>query len=120
MTAELIIALTIYEEAAGEPITNKMAVASVIYNRAEGNTEQMAKVCRKPKQFSCWNSGTPKTPNAKDKAWADCLGIASAMLSGKFKPTTKAIFYHDISISPPYWTKGKSMVLSEARLRFYT
>jgi len=122
MTPALIIALTIFHEAQGEPLTNKMAVASVIWNRAGGDVNKLADVCRKPKQFSCWNSGTPAMPKrdkASQRAWADCVGLASAMVSGKFKPTTPATFYHDISIDPPYWTKGKRLVQAEARLRFY-
>ena len=122
MTAEIIIALTIYAEAAGEPLTNKYAVASVIWNRADGDVRKLAKVCKAPKQFSCWNRGTPSMPKRdrmSQKAWADCLGFASAMICGRFKPSTPATFYHDISIAPPYWVKGKRLVWAEGLLRFY-
>lgn len=124
MNSALVIALTIWGEAQGEPLTNKIAVASVIYNRAGGRPEQMATVCLAPKQFSCWNNGTPKGPQRNNKieqrAYAECVGIASAMMSGKFVPTTAAIYYHDDSVrKPPYWTKGRTMVLHEGALRFY-
>ena len=121
MTAAMIIALTLYAEAGGESIGSKMAIASVIYNRANGDVTLMAKVCTAPKQFSAWNAGTPRMPKApvKNKSWAECVGIASSMLEGAFKPTTPAKYYHDISINPPYWTKGRVLVLTKPRLRFY-
>lgn len=119
MTPLMIIALTLYSEAGGEPISNKMAVGSVIWNRAGGDVEKLEAVCLKPRQFSCWNAGTPKTPGKRDRAWADCIGIASAMLSGKFAPVTRATHYHDTSIKPPYWARDMKLVLAEARLRFY-
>lgn len=123
MDTALIIALTLFGEVRGEPLSSKMAVGSVIYNRAGGRSEQFAAVCKAKKQFSCWNKGTPRGPRKGNKkeqdAYADCLGIASAMLSGKFKPTTTALFYHDLTIDAPYWARGRKMVLAEARLRFY-
>jgi N-acetylmuramoyl-L-alanine amidase len=119
MKDALILALTLYAEAAGEPIENKMAVASVIYNRAHGEPSKMAAVCTAPRQFSCWNNGTPKRPSKVDRAWAECLGIASAMLSGNLRPTTTATHYHDTSIQPPRWANGMKLVMAEARLRFY-
>ena len=32
------------------------AVASVIWNRAKGDKAKFVAVCKKPKQFSCWNN----------------------------------------------------------------
>lgn len=54
--------LTLWAECRGEPVEGKIAVASVIRNRAmfgAGRFGQGYKgVCLKPKQFSCWNPGT--------------------------------------------------------------
>ena len=61
----LIVALTIFGEAAGESVQGKRAVASVIWTRADGNQNALASVCKAPRQFSCWNDGAPLVPNAK-------------------------------------------------------
>lgn len=55
-------AKTIWAEARGEPLEGQIAVANVILNRARQGGwwgDDVVKVCRKPKQFSCWNNGDP-------------------------------------------------------------
>lgn len=51
---------TVLGEARGEPEEGQIAVAWVIRNRVETPGwwgESVGEVCRKPWQFSCWNSG---------------------------------------------------------------
>lgn len=102
---EDVIARTLYAEAEGESYEGKKAVASVIWNRAKSNIGNIVSVIKKPKQFSCWNSGTPKT--GKGQAWKDCVSIAKEMSSGSFTPTTNANHYYNPSLCNPSWAKGK-------------
>lgn len=54
--------LTLWAECRGEPVEGKIAVASVIRNRALYGAGRFGVgykgVCLKPKQFSCWNPGS--------------------------------------------------------------
>ena len=96
------------------------AVASVIYNRADGKKELFTNVCLKPKQFSCWNKFTteeadpknfkikiPRSVNKNKKnaaLWKEAKAIAADMLADAFKPTTTANMYYAKSmIKPPSW-----------------
>ena len=119
-----IIARTLYAEAQQDGKTGFNAVASVIYNRANGKREDFVKVCFKEKQFSCWNKMTDseKSPenfvnripkNVKDnknnqKLWNQCMEIAATMIANKstFKPTTTANSYYATNIkNKPSWSK---------------
>ena len=60
-----IAAATMYGEARGEPPEGQAAVAWVIRNRAENPRwwgHDVASVCLKPFQFSCWNRNDPNRP----------------------------------------------------------
>ena len=115
-----IIARTLYAEARNDGKEGMEAVASVIYNRADGKKEFFTNACLKPKQFSCWNKFTKeeadpknfkiKIPssvkvNAKNvKLWKEAMQIAADMLADAFKPTTTANMYYAKSmIKPPSW-----------------
>jgi len=52
------ITRTLYNEAQEDGDKGLYAVASVIFNRAEGNVADFVNVCKKHKQFSCWNKMT--------------------------------------------------------------
>ena len=79
-----------------EPLEVQIAVASVILNRARqggwwGN--DVAKVCRKPKQFSCWNecdSNRAKMDGLElqDRAFACVVSVASGFSAGDVADTT--------------------------------
>ncbi len=50
-------------EAEGEPYEGKVAIAAVIFNRAERPTwwgTTVKDVCLTAKQFSCWNDNNPR------------------------------------------------------------
>jgi len=105
-----ILAKTLYAEAAGESESGKLAVASVIYNRAGGRPSNMDDVVKKRRQFSCWNDGQCKINYNKNnptdkKAWDSCVQIAKQLANGTFKPTVKYTHYHTTAISPN-WSKG--------------
>jgi spore germination cell wall hydrolase CwlJ-like protein len=96
-----VLAKTIYAEARGESYEGKIAVASVIYNRAKGNVEKMDDVCLARKQFSCWNDGP--IPEGSGKMWDQSVQIANDMVKGNFNPTTKADHYYNPDLADPIW-----------------
>lgn len=117
----LLIAYTLWYEARGEPFEGKRLVASVIWNRAEGKSENIRAVILKPKQFSCWNdydwsqpldlSGPVYRNKAEVEAWLECCRIARSMESGKFVRTTMADHYHAVKIKKvPAWAKEMKRV----------
>lgn len=108
-----IIAKTLYGEARGETTMGKIAVATVIYNRANGDNTKYVKVCLKPKQFSCWN----KTDDIKITDWISygiCKLIASGMMDNtlkyypfeKIRPTNYLTTKLYNSSKCPDWARG--------------
>ena len=97
------------------------AVASVIYNRADGKKEFFTNACLKPKQFSCWNKFTkeeadpknfkiriPRSANKNKKnaaLWKEAKAIAADMLADAFKPTISANSYFNPQKCSPKWGK---------------
>jgi N-acetylmuramoyl-L-alanine amidase len=114
------IALTIFWEAAGEPPEGRLAVASVIWNRAGGDFAACKGVCEKPGAFSCWGRKNMRVPNdgPSRKAWRECRGIAERMADGKFVPTTEATHYHYVGTTP-YWAAGMKHLKTIGRHKFY-
>lgn len=114
-----IIARTLYAEARNDGEVGMKAVASVIYNRADGKKELFTNACLKPKQFSCWNKFTaeeadpknfkikiPSSVNGNKKnetLWKTAMQIAADMLVDSFKPTTKANAYFNPKTANPKW-----------------
>ena len=96
--AENVIAKTLYAEARSEGVDGIVAVATVIYNRANGNYNKAIKECLKPKQFSCWNGKSdisvprvngsyhPKNKWTDAEAYKFCLELQNDMKTGFFKP----------------------------------
>ena len=115
-----ILARTLYGEARGETVRGKEAVAAVILNRVHrakqkngywwGNT--VTAVCRKPWQFSCWNSNDPNRVKIEavaptNKTFACCLRIARRAINGGLEdPTQGATHYHAKSANPA-WARGR-------------
>lgn len=105
-----VVALTIFAEARGETTEGRLAVASVIWNRAHGHKDMLAEVCIMNKQFSCWNGKAGekllklRESDLKQKEAAifrECLKTAKNMVEGKFVPSVKlATHYHATSVNP--------------------
>lgn len=109
---QLILARTIYGEAAGEPDQGKRAVAQVVMNRASSGrySKSVADVCLQPSQFSCWNANDPNRskiidlqPN-DDETFYLCFTIAGDALAGDIKVLTPAVMHYFADyISKPSW-----------------
>lgn len=104
---------TIYGEARGEIREGKIGVAWVIRNRASrsafagnlvGSPGAIARVCRAPWQFSCWNADDPNLPKllAMKVAGSDEDAIAFGVMGNTPDPTNGADHYHAKNITP-YW-----------------
>ena len=124
-----IIARTLYAEARNDGEKGMRAVASVIYNRADGKINDFVNVCKKNGyskkykkivyQFSCWGKMTnsewsPKNfkvkipnsvkGNAKNETlWKVAKQIAADMLAGNFTPITNANMYYNDKKANPDW-----------------
>lgn len=105
-----IAARTVWGEARGESFAGKLAVAHVICNRAVTNYmgDTLAAVCKKPKQFSCWNSDDPNREKMEslgkdDPAYQDCLTAVSLALVSDEDPVDGARHYYSKAINAPYW-----------------
>jgi N-acetylmuramoyl-L-alanine amidase len=77
------LSLTLYGEGRGEPIEGRIAIGSIIRNRAKTRYcgESIAAVCLWPWQFSCWNPGA-------DENHAHLLAVAQALAAGGPPPWT--------------------------------
>ncbi len=115
------LARTIWGEARGEGAAGMTAVACVILNRLARAQAQksgtywwgssIVQICRKPWQFSCWNSDDPNAEKMAsvgrdDLYFATALRIARRALAGRLTDVTcGATHYHAAYVSPS-WAKG--------------
>jgi spore germination cell wall hydrolase CwlJ-like protein len=122
-----VVALTIFAEAKGETPEGRLAVASVIWNRAHGHKDMLAEVCLMNKQFSCWNgkagekllSLDESKLNKKESAiFQECLKVARDMMDGKFVPQVTATHYHSKDVNPK-WARQMTKVAVIGRHIFY-
>ena len=122
---QLILARTIYGEAAGEPDEGKRAVAQVVMNRAASGRypKNVADVCLQPSQFSCWNPNDPNRnkiidlqPSA-DKTFNLCFTIAGDALAGKINVLTPAVMHYFADyISKPSWVLRSPKAVLEKKI----
>jgi hypothetical protein len=104
------VSLTIWGEGRGISYSDKYDIASVIYNLSHGDPAKFKGTCLQRKIFSCWRHRKFAVPlpdlrkPIDRRSWTDCVTLASLMMGGKFKPSTKAKHYHTPDITP-YWAK---------------
>jgi hypothetical protein len=106
---EQIFALTIFGEAEGEPIADKIDVGSVILERVDHRDwdgKTVAEVCLKRKQFSCFNGDARnygKVLNiaenwdaayATNPALRECYRVADGLLDGTIPRTPEIAAAH--------------------------
>lgn len=119
-----ILARTLYGEARGEGEQGMIAVACVIMNRVRASNDRavrglgamwwgddVAAVCLKPYQFSCWNHDDPNrrkiiVVNEHDAVFAAAKRIATRAILGVLDDCTRgATHYHARNITPT-WARG--------------
>jgi spore germination cell wall hydrolase CwlJ-like protein len=124
-----VMARTIYGEARGESWEGMLAVGWVIKNRAQqggwwGAT--VPEVCRKPRQFSCWNASDPNRAactrvTAHDSTlFRSVLAAAACVLSGLCADNTGgATHYYATSREPPIWARGRTPTVTIGKHSFF-
>ncbi len=115
-----ILARTIWGEARGETLTGKEAVANVILNRFKlsqrrgkmwwGNT--IEEICKKPYQFSCWNSNDPNylkllAVREEDLQFGICLRIARRAVNGVLTDHTNGADHYHTDYITPKWADAR-------------
>lgn len=98
-------AIVIMLEAEGEPEADKRNVASVIWNRAQGNPANLVREILRPHQFSSMRRGVSNAAArvsarlasrhpAVLRAWEQARAISAGMRAGVFRPTTDADHFY--------------------------
>jgi N-acetylmuramoyl-L-alanine amidase len=93
---------TLLLEALGEGFYGMVAVGEVIRNRQKLFSADAAKVCRMPKQFSCWNNEERAEEFLKKHRFYYFVALLAWKHSGSTSLTGGATDYHADSILP-YW-----------------
>jgi N-acetylmuramoyl-L-alanine amidase len=123
-----ILARTMYGEARGEDDKGKAAVAWVVRNRAERGGwwgDDIAEVCLKPYQFSCWNQNDPNRKKIErlsargNPLFQKCIDIASDVLRGKISDLTKGANHYHAPHVKPSWAKSENFTVRIGNHLFY-
>ena len=131
-----VLAKTIYGEARGEyyrlegGLSAFIAVANVVKNRfahPEKYGGSIADICRKPYQFSCWNTQDPNyiilhNINAEqDYLFKLALQVAEGVLQGYWPDITKGSnHYHARTMKQyPNWSQGLKPLVCLGNHLFY-
>lgn len=103
-----LMSQVVYAESCGEPDSGKLAVASVILNRASDGhfPKSISGVINQKNAFSCVKNGKV-IHNGKSGVVPDstCYNAVLDALKGK-DPTHNAVFYYNPEISTSQWMKG--------------
>lgn len=110
-----VMARTIFGEARGESFDGQIAVGWVIKNRAMkpgwwGHT--ITEVCRKPFQFSCWNSSDPNNTvilraSLTDLTFIRAYGAAALVMTEDLLDITNgATHYYALYSATPPWASA--------------
>lgn len=108
-----ILAQTIYKEASHHNLSEMEAVANVVLNRVKAaqngiNTwwgQNIADVCLKPAQFSCWQHQPDSDKN--NPIYQICHRVAVRAVKGLLKDNTNGgVYYHNINEHPKWAYAG--------------
>lgn len=115
-----IFAKTIFGEARGEPLSGQEAVANVIMNRVALSEKKggywwgndVASVCQKDKQFSCWNLDDVNyrlllRVDESNPIYATCKRIAKRAMAGLLPDRTYGATHYHTQKVRPRWSIGK-------------
>ena len=96
----LAVAQTIFNEARGESYMGKLAVATVIFNRATTKNKSFMEIVMEPHQFAY---STPKERPLK--SYQECLTISRSLHDGSFRPLGSWNCFFNPDKCTPYWFK---------------
>lgn len=124
----LVLARTVYGEARGEDAKGQRAVAHVMLNRWKARPKygaDLAGVCLKPWQFSCWNEKDPNRPRLLRITIGNSRVLRSCMLSAlqafdEYDLTQGSMHYHTKNIKQvPKWAFGHRPIYTHLNHVFY-
>ena len=109
-----LAAITIWQEARGEPYEGKLAVAEVVRNRMRARYASdgtVAGTVLRPRQFSGWNSeDLNRIPSVKlddgDKVAADCIRAWTEATEKNTDVARRALLYYAPALALPAWAKA--------------
>lgn len=113
------VAIGVYYESKGEPLTGQLAVADVILNRASSGRfpPSACGVLTQRSQFSFVRGGRLPTVDTSRPAWKTAVAIARIARDDLWKsPAKGALFFHARRVSPNW---GKTRVASLGNHIFY-
>lgn len=113
------IAIGVYYESKGEPLTGQLAVADVILNRASSGRfpPSACGVLTQRSQFSFVKGGRLPNVDTSRPAWKTAVAIARIARDDLWKsPAKGALFFHARRVSPNW---GKTRVASLGNHIFY-
>lgn len=128
MTPAETAARTAWGEARGEGIAGMQAVLNVIGNRALHPGwwgDDIASVCTKPWQFSCWNENDPNRDKLlsvtdEDPRFRAALPLAARLVVGSLHDITRGSdSYYATNTPKPRWASGRSPQVIIGHHAFY-
>lgn len=112
-----VLAKTIWGEARGESATGQKAVACVIFNRflskAWYSARDIAGVCLKKQQFSCWNKDDPNAGKIERLTYIELRPIMELIkeVLEEGDITDGATHYHTLKVRPKWADDAKATVV---------
>jgi N-acetylmuramoyl-L-alanine amidase len=112
-----VLARTLWGEARGDGEPGMEAVACVILNRVRRARDSwgktVAEVCKKDRQFSCWNVGDPNREKMlavreDDAAFKQALAVANRAIAGTLADVTVGATHYHTRAVRPNWSVGKT------------
>lgn len=138
-----VLALTLWAEAGTQPVRALEALAALVVNRARAAEEDaaarlrfapgaepqpwpllVARVCRAPFQFGCWNPRNPRHAQLRnlplvDPSLAMCRRIAARAVAGSLPDATGGATHWHAAEELPAWAIGQAAVAEIGGLVFY-
>lgn len=132
-----VAARTVYGESRGEAWLGRVAVAWVLRNRVTADLwndgkpdwwgEGLIEVCRRPWQFSCWNTDDPNCARLhaldfNDPVLAEMRAIVAGVFRGEVAdPTAGSTHYYAPKAvkAPPAWARGRAPTRTIGNHLFY-
>jgi spore germination cell wall hydrolase CwlJ-like protein len=105
--ALMCLALTMYQEARGEPLTGQVAVGYVLYRRADFDPDKVCYEMKKPYQFSWYG----KVPNPTYTQLQPYVALASEIVYHKREDTSMgATHFHNFTVNPKWNMKPRVII----------